>query len=75
MSHNCNQSVIDAAARDVGFEPVVYGWLRRAIEGVEHALERRRERRQLAALDDRMLHDLGLTRADVDREVHTPMWR
>lgn len=75
MTHYLNQSMIDRASRDVGFEPVVYGWLRRAIEGIERALERRRERRHLAELDDRMLHDIGVSRADVDREVNTPMWR
>lgn len=32
------------------------------------ALRVRRERRQLAALDDAQLADLGLTRADAERE-------
>ena len=75
MTHNCNQSIFETASRDVGFEPVVYGWLRRIVDGLEGALQRRRERLQLAQLDDRMLRDLGISRADVDREVNTPMWR
>lgn len=33
-----------------------------------------RERRQLAQLDGRMLKDLGLTRADVEREAGRPFW-
>jgi uncharacterized protein YjiS (DUF1127 family) len=34
-----------------------------------------RGRRHLAALDDRMLRDIGLTRADVDREYRKPFWQ
>ena len=36
---------------------------------------RARERAELAALDDRMLKDIGLTRSDVYREHHKPFWR
>jgi uncharacterized protein YjiS (DUF1127 family) len=38
-------------------------------------MERGRQRRSLAALDDRQLRDLGLTRADVQLECAKPMWR
>lgn len=31
-------------------------------------------RRELAALDERMLHDLGLSKADVSREVGRAPW-
>jgi uncharacterized protein YjiS (DUF1127 family) len=34
-----------------------------------------RQRRALGALDDRMLKDIGLTRADVTSECHNPFWR
>jgi uncharacterized protein YjiS (DUF1127 family) len=37
--------------------------------------ERTRQRRQLAALDDRILKDIGLTRADVTSEFDKPFWR
>ncbi len=33
------------------------------------------ERHRLAALDDYMLKDIGLTRADVEHEVRKPFWR
>ena len=33
------------------------------------------ERQQLAGLDDRMLSDLGVTRADVWREARKPFWQ
>lgn len=36
---------------------------------------RARQRRQLLALDDRMLRDIGLTRADVLAESSKPFWR
>jgi uncharacterized protein YjiS (DUF1127 family) len=36
---------------------------------------RSRERRILIGLDDRMLRDLGLTRAEVYREAMKPFWR
>jgi len=32
-------------------------------------------RRELAELDDYMLHDIGLTRTDVIREVEKPFWQ
>jgi uncharacterized protein YjiS (DUF1127 family) len=38
-------------------------------------LERRRQRRALETLDDMMLHDIGLSRADVDHEISKPFWR
>ena len=39
---------------------------------VSKALTVRRERRALMALDDRMLADVGLSRADAYREAHRP---
>src|SRR6516162_2774960 len=37
--------------------------------------QRSRERRQLALLTDRDLHDLDLTRIDAQREARKPFWR
>lgn len=36
---------------------------------------RTRGRRELAALCDRCLRDMGLTRYDANREVRKPFWR
>ncbi|MSO77309.1 MAG: DUF1127 domain-containing protein [Alphaproteobacteria bacterium] len=36
---------------------------------------RAEQRRALAALDDRMLRDVGLNRGDVARELAKPPWR
>lgn len=35
---------------------------------------RARERRQLASLSERMLRDIGLTRADIEGECRKPFW-
>jgi len=37
--------------------------------------QRGRERRQLDYLGDHMLKDMGISRADVEREVGKPAWR
>ena len=37
--------------------------------------ERARQRRQLLRLDDHLLKDMGMSRADAYREAHKPFWR
>ena len=37
--------------------------------------ERADERAHLASLDDRLLRDMGLSRADAEREAAIPFWR
>jgi uncharacterized protein YjiS (DUF1127 family) len=37
--------------------------------------ERSRVRRQLAAMSDRELHDIGICRAEVACEISRPFWR
>jgi uncharacterized protein YjiS (DUF1127 family) len=37
--------------------------------------ERSRVRRQLAAMSDRELHDIGVCRAEVADEISRPFWR
>jgi uncharacterized protein YjiS (DUF1127 family) len=37
--------------------------------------DRTRQRRALALLDDRLLRDVGLSRADVEREYSRPFWK
>jgi uncharacterized protein YjiS (DUF1127 family) len=37
--------------------------------------QRSRDRAQLASLDDRMLRDIGLTRADAEFLSNKPFWR
>lgn len=37
--------------------------------------DRAAQRRQLLMMDDRMLKDIGLTRADINAESDKPFWR
>ncbi len=37
--------------------------------------ERDQQRRHLAALDDRLLRDMGISRAEAAREAAVPFWR
>lgn len=39
------------------------------------AVQRARSRRQMLGLTDEMLKDVGLTRADIEREAAKPFWR
>jgi Uncharacterized conserved small protein len=47
-------------------------WL---LEAATVLIERHRQRHSLAALDDRLLRDVGLSRVDVSRECEKPFWR
>jgi uncharacterized protein YjiS (DUF1127 family) len=49
--------------------------LRRAVDLLLTWHARARQRRQLCTLNDRMLRDIGLTRADVLAESSKPFWR
>ncbi len=49
--------------------------LQRAADTLLAWQERRAQRIALAKLEDRMLKDIGLTRADVAAEVTLPFWR
>lgn len=46
-------------------------WLVRLTDGWIDRIEQDRERRALAALDERVLRDLGLSRADVERALRS----
>ena len=50
-------------------------WSRRALGWLSVWRARARERRQLRELSDALLHDLGLSRSDVDAEAMKPFWR
>jgi uncharacterized protein YjiS (DUF1127 family) len=50
-------------------------WLTEAVDLLLTWSERARERRQLQALSDHMLHDIGLGRVDVEVEAGKPFWR
>lgn len=50
-------------------------WLSEATDRLLVWLDRARQRRALLSLDDRMLKDVGLSRADVESEADKPFWR
>lgn len=52
------------ASRIVAVLETMLGWAERA-----------RQRRALLSLDDWMLKDIGLSRADIMREYDKPIWR
>jgi uncharacterized protein YjiS (DUF1127 family) len=47
-------------------------FLRRLLRSISRRLANRAAIRQLAQADDQMLHDIGLTRSDVDAALRTP---
>jgi uncharacterized protein YjiS (DUF1127 family) len=46
-----------------------------AVRAVWFWIERSRQRRALAELDDRLLRDIGLTRDEARREFASPFWK
>lgn len=65
LSHGLAQSV------SAGLLPI----LSRAVEAPIDWIERIRDRRQLAALSDAMLKDIGVSRADVEHEAEKHFWQ
>ncbi|HIP78790.1 MAG TPA: DUF1127 domain-containing protein [Kiloniellaceae bacterium] len=54
---------------------VVQSWLMRALDVLALWQERAAGRAHLAQMDDRMLKDMGIGRAEADREAYKPFWR
>ena len=50
------------------------GFVTRLLDRVLSWRERARQRRHLSELDDRMLRDIGVSRADVEHEMSLPFW-
>lgn len=57
----------------IGHMPMRGGSLR-PLTRLRNALALHRQRRHLAALDDALLADIGLTREDARREAARPFW-
>jgi uncharacterized protein YjiS (DUF1127 family) len=58
-----------------GLHAAVGTWLAHVVDNVAAWHTRVLERRDLASLSDNALHDLALTRADVEHEYDKPFWR
>lgn len=55
-----------AAAAERGHDPLPTLW---------NWIQRHRQRRSLLRLDDRLLEDIGVSRADAEAEAAKPFWR
>jgi uncharacterized protein YjiS (DUF1127 family) len=73
MKYNTFSSPINGLSRGVGHEVVAV--LDRIFEAPFQWAERVAERRHLAELDDHLLRDIGLNRADVEAVTTKPFWR
>jgi uncharacterized protein YjiS (DUF1127 family) len=58
-----------------GFGRQILRVMTRSIDLLLEWQERAGERAHLASLDDRLLRDVGLSRADVENELSLPFWR
>jgi uncharacterized protein YjiS (DUF1127 family) len=79
MHHNATRTA--RGAETPGWIAVVAAAYGRCAQGLREAawrlaglLARRRSRRALAALDDRLLRDIGLTRVQAEREAAKSFW-
>jgi uncharacterized protein YjiS (DUF1127 family) len=63
------------AARRVSALSLAYEAIHRLCAGLARCHARWRQRQALRALDDRLLRDIGLTRAEAEREARKPFWQ
>jgi uncharacterized protein YjiS (DUF1127 family) len=69
-------SLAYSAAAPIGRALVVLaGRAKRGLKELGERVRNRRDSMQLAALDDRMLADIGLTRSDLRDAYAEPLWR
>ena len=73
MKYNTFSSPINGLSRGVGHEIVAV--LDRLFDAPFRWAERAAERRHLAELDDHLLKDIGLNRAEVEAVSTKPFWR
>ncbi|MGH8543773.1 MAG: DUF1127 domain-containing protein [Gammaproteobacteria bacterium] len=58
-----------------GLWRAIRSWAARALDRLRRWREVTRERRTLLALSDHMLKDIGITRAEAEREASRPFWQ
>ena len=73
MKYNTFSSPINGLSRGIGHEIVAV--LDRLFDAPFVWAERASERRHLAELDDHLLKDIGLNRAEVEAVSTRPFWR
>ncbi|MGF1627121.1 MAG: DUF1127 domain-containing protein [Alphaproteobacteria bacterium] len=75
MSNQCHDSAIGYASRRPARRVSLADRLLQVVQWLEQGLEVHRQRQALRSMDDHMLRDIGVTRADVERETRKPLWR
>jgi uncharacterized protein YjiS (DUF1127 family) len=65
----------DSRPPSLGLGRDLFSALLRALEAVLTWQERAAQRAALASLDERMLKDIGLSRAEAEMEAGRPFWR
>ena len=70
----CDQARITSTPGPA-IRPGFHRWLTVTLDTVLTWFERARSRRELAKLDDRLLHDIGVARTDADNESRKPFWK
>lgn len=73
MKSNVFSSPNNGLSRGIGHE--IVSVLDRMVEAPFIWAERAAERRHLAQLDDHLLRDIGLSRADIETVSAKPFWR
>jgi uncharacterized protein YjiS (DUF1127 family) len=68
-------TVPEAIGAPLSAQRTIFARLADAAVAIVLSMERVRQRRALAELDDRLLRDIGLTRADAWHEIRKPFWR
>ena len=53
----------------------IYLLIKQAIKKMAYWMERSKQRKELARLDDHMLNDIGYTHAEVQKEISKPFWK
>ena len=69
------QAAIAHRGPDLGTMGLIRSALLRLVDQLLTWQDRARERAHLRDLNDHMMKDLGLSRADIDREAGKPFWR
>ncbi len=67
--------VVSAELALVGLGGAVRNWIQNGVATAFGWWDRARQRHHLLQLDDRLLKDVGLTRAGVEREAAKPFWK
>lgn len=70
-TRNCTHTIIPTKTTTPLYCP---DWIKRVVSLLKEWSARSRQRRDLEALNDEALLDIGLTRLDVQREISKPFW-